>query len=99
MRTTGLQCLLNQHAKKATAVSHGRWLGEVRSGPKTCIMLDAPLQDGAVQFGTGCDLDGLTRSLGVAWPLLYGFKISDMGTINYPDVSLYGILCPLPILH
>ncbi len=72
---------------------------QVRARPKTCIMLDAPLQDGAVQFGTGCDLDGLTRCFGVAWPLLYGFKISDMGTINYPDVSLYGILCPLPILH
>lgn len=61
MRAMGMQCLFD-HCIKMLMLRMG--LG-ARAGvllrPKTCIMLDALTQHGAIQFGTGCDSDGLKQ--------------------------------------
>lgn len=62
MGTCGLQCILIHHSKLITVVAHSRGTDEVvvqvRAGPKPCIIIDALMQDSAIQFGTGCDLNG-----------------------------------------
>ena len=62
MGTCGLQCILVYHSKLITSVAHCRDAEEVaaqvRAWPKPCIIADALMQDSAIQFGTGCDVNG-----------------------------------------
>jgi len=62
MGTSGLQCILVHHSKLIIFAAHRRAddevAGQVCAGPKPCIIADALMQDSAIQFGTGCDLNG-----------------------------------------
>jgi hypothetical protein len=50
MRPCGMQCLFDQRDLLLSALRGAVSVGWVRSAPKMCIMSDAPMMHGAIEF-------------------------------------------------